>query len=401
MHGADQPRCRLCAHLRSRRTLDAGQAPELPSADALSQRRLDSGSPGVGGSVSAVASSHLMVSDTLSVETSTDGGCTWKSGPTLTSPSPTVPHNGYTTEILQAFWAPTPSEPNTAYVVMGSPGNALFADDPTVTVLRTTDGGGTWSALALGPAAVGYAPSLAVAPSDPRRLYLSVEEGIVLAAPHVIYTSSDGGLTWRQASVLPDNIQRQDVMHLTVDPLVPTTVWAHDYGTSNAATRVLTKLRRSRDAGATWVNLQLPDDYGVNSGFQVIHRPKSPSHLVALPNENTNLKKQRTMYVSDNEGDTWRGIIVPEHVSTLLAGRDQTRLLLGTGSTDAVGYYYVARKRQWFGISGPPKVGGAALAVGLAGVVDSGTTMSVYFSYAKPAGGAAQEHGFAILKLKP
>jgi hypothetical protein len=368
------------------------KAPSLPTSALAVVRDFN----GLHATISPVSANLLMVHDSLSVETSIDGGCTWKAGPSLTAPSAALPHDSYSSMVLQAFWAPTPAEPKTAYLVIGSPNNAVFADSPHTSVLRTTDGGSSWSALNLGSAAAGYAPHLAVAPSDPKRLYLSAQYGVVLTAPRVVYASTDSGATWTVKSAFPDLTQRQNTLRLVVDPTVPTTLWASDLGTTPAGSSTPVFVRRSRDGGATWTALTMPTNGSANAGINVTHPAKSKARLVVMGNENQG--EPRAVWKSEDDGDTWTTMSAPPHSGPLAPGASAKRLVVGSATTDSVAYRYVATRKAWFGISAPRPRGGGTAEVDLNGMYDSAGVVGAYFTYSR-ATSTSIEHGIAILRL--
>ena len=96
-----------------------------------------------------------------------------------------------------------PSDPNTVYAVLwearqGPWENGVF-QGPGSGVFRSTDGGTTWRPLAQGLPT--FADGLGrigitVAPSDPRRLYATVD----VRGQGLVYRSDDAGESWRQAS---------------------------------------------------------------------------------------------------------------------------------------------------------------------------------------------------------
>jgi photosystem II stability/assembly factor-like uncharacterized protein len=107
-----------------------------------------------------------------------------------------------------------PSDPLTLYSIAYSGG-----------VLKSTDGGHTWSEILAGPRVL----ELVVSPSHPSTVYAATED--------TLYASHDGGATWSAGAALPGQFVR-----LAVDPALPTTVYAaHDQGASY-----------STDGGATW-----------------------------------------------------------------------------------------------------------------------------------------------------
>ena len=151
-----------------------------------------------------------------------------------------------------------PSDPQTLYV-----GLSLFWSqyDPTCPVpsvangvFKSTDGGANWvhSSNGLhriaGPTSShGSVLALAVAPSQPQRLYASAWREDFVGR---IFRSDDGGASWTERSV---GVVGQDVRHLLVDPVNPDIVYAAGAGGLAAGSGVY----RSEDGGLTWDSISL------------------------------------------------------------------------------------------------------------------------------------------------
>jgi photosystem II stability/assembly factor-like uncharacterized protein len=116
-------------------------------------------------------------------------------------------------------------------------------------VLRSTDGGGSWS---FGPGSlITYPQALAVSPSDPN---------VVYAACGTMWKTTNGGTSWSQLPLA--NFYCRTVV---VNPLNPQTVYVggYTYGTANRV-----GIARSRNAGASWEVL-LCDTASMNMGNSV------------------------------------------------------------------------------------------------------------------------------------
>jgi photosystem II stability/assembly factor-like uncharacterized protein len=116
-------------------------------------------------------------------------------------------------------------------------------------VYRSTNAGSSWSAISgdLSNGA-GAIRALAMAPSDPNRVYAATNDGNVLR-------SDDGGATF--ITLLTGNPGwPRTTRELTVDPVSPDTVYLA------VASFGVDQVRRSTDAGATWTALDgnLPDE---------------------------------------------------------------------------------------------------------------------------------------------
>lgn len=154
---------------------------------------------------------------------------------------------------------------NAPVVAAANQPGLLFAGRNTV--WRSEDWGGSWMAGNDG-LALGADPllALAVAPTDPRVLYAA-------SAPNhealKVYTSDDGGFTWRDISL---GLPNRYLMDFAIDPRSATRVTAVFSGFGGA------HVYRSADGGANWRPLDgawLPD---VPTTAVVID-PEFPSHI--------------------------------------------------------------------------------------------------------------------------
>jgi len=107
-------------------------------------------------------------------------------------------------------------------------------------VMRSSDGGKTWSALVARSNFDGM--SLAVSPADPRRVYL--------AGHDVFLVSSDAGATWQPVA---NNLPGTDIHGFAMSPADPDRLFAFVVGRGAF---------QSADGGTTWQRLagQIPSD---------------------------------------------------------------------------------------------------------------------------------------------
>ncbi len=134
--------------------------------------------------------------------------------------------------IFAALWQ-TRRPPWNVYPPSNGPGSGLW---------RTDDGGDTWKPVAGGFPAAGLGRvGVAIAPSDPRRVYALVD-----AKEGGLYASADGGATWTRASADRRIWERGWYFGgVTVDPRDAGTVYACDVA-----------LYRSTDGGRTFLPLK-------------------------------------------------------------------------------------------------------------------------------------------------
>jgi photosystem II stability/assembly factor-like uncharacterized protein len=139
-----------------------------------------------------------------------------------------------------------PGEPNVFYFGANNGG-----------VWKTTDAGRTWKPIFDGQPTQSIG-AIAVAPSDPRVIYVGSGEGLQrpdLSVGDGIYKTTDGGLTWRHLG-LADGEQ---IPVVRIDPHDPERVYAavlgHPYG-PNAERGIF----RSTDGGVRWEKVLYRDE---------------------------------------------------------------------------------------------------------------------------------------------
>jgi photosystem II stability/assembly factor-like uncharacterized protein len=159
--------------------------------------------------------------------------------------------------------------PNFDYIdelALSRTGGILYARSAYGTDLaKSTDAGRTWKLLDTG---VSFASltALAVAPTDPKTLYVSFD---TFPRP-VVSHSRDGGASWEEVATPPMSTADDEVQSLTVSPLSPGRVWA---GTLTSG------LFLSVDGGAHWAAVGLPPQERSVPAIAVA--PSSPGILYA------------------------------------------------------------------------------------------------------------------------
>ncbi|HUA08348.1 MAG TPA: hypothetical protein VMA98_03675 [Candidatus Acidoferrales bacterium] len=210
----------------------------------------------------------------------TDGGKTWNrvlykdqnTGAVSLAIDPQHPDTLYA-----ALWQ-TRRPPWNTYPPSNGPGSGLY---------KTTDGGAHWTQLANGlPAKVGRI-GIAVAPSDPSRVYAQVDTGPDIANGGV-YRSDDGGATWKH---MAGGASQRRIWErgwyfsgITVDTKNPDVVYVMDTATY-----------RSDDGGKTFNAIKGSpggDDY-----HTLWIDPGDPTHMI--------LASDQGVQVSLNRGVTW------------------------------------------------------------------------------------------------
>lgn len=186
-------------------------------------------------------------------------------------------------------------------------------------LMRTADGGATWSMVHLPafPSATAAVRSIAVDPENAAVAY-------VAASAQGLLRSVDNGNTW--VSLLGNFQTLSSVLTVTIDPVTPTTIFATGYESSEPVAL------RSQDAGQTWTVLPAPltqvfadsSTAGTLYGFAALELLRSPdsgntwAQLQAPPGCVTPQSIQSdarqpgiyllcngTLFRSTNQGDTW------------------------------------------------------------------------------------------------
>jgi len=178
--------------------------------------------------------------------------------------------------------AGVPTQPNVAYIGFDNGG-----------VWRSTDYGNNWTPL-FDKESTGSIGAIAVAPSDPRVIYVGTGAGIIrpdLATGDGVYKSTDAGKTWTHLGLFDS----QMIAQLDVDPRDPNRIFVavlgHPYG-PNAERGVF----RSTDGGRSFEKVLYRDEY--TSANDVRIDPSDPNIVYA-----TLWQQQQTFY----EGSTFGG----------------------------------------------------------------------------------------------
>ena len=165
-------------------------------------------------------------------------------------------------------------------------------------VWRSTDYGSTWMPL-FDEQPTGSIGAIAVAPSDPRIIYVGTGAGIIrpdLAMGDGMYKSTDAGKTWTHLG-LRDS---QMIANIEVDPSNPNRLFVaalgHPYG-PNAERGIF----RSTDGGATFEKVLFKDEY--TSANDVRIDPSEPSTVYAAL-----WQQQQGFYENGSFGGTSGGI---------------------------------------------------------------------------------------------
>ena len=194
-------------------------------------------------------------------------------------------------------------DPSNSQIVYAGTGEGNFSGDSYygAGVLRSTNGGASWTLLGDNVFTGARFGRIAVTPGTPTRLFAATSSGI--------YRSRNSGTTWTQMSGggLP-TVYATDVV---IDPAAPTTVYAAFWGdgiykctNAGAATPTWTKLA----GGLPSANATPPGGFTrVVLGLS----PSSPQTLFALFANNSNAYVIDKLYQTTDGGSSWTPIPLP------------------------------------------------------------------------------------------
>ena len=200
-------------------------------------------------------------------------------------------------------------DPGNSQIVYAGTGEGNFSGDSYygAGVLRSANGGGSWTLLG-GPTFTGSRfGRIAVTPGTPARVFAATSAGI--------YRSVNSGTNWTQ---LTSGIPTQDATDVVIDPTTPTTVYAAFWGggiykctNAGAVTPSWTKLA----GGLAAANAAPPNGF---TRVALALSASSPQTLYALlANNSTNDPTPSNNYVIDklyvttNGGTSWTAIPLP------------------------------------------------------------------------------------------
>ncbi len=209
-----------------------------------------------------------------------------------------------------------PSDMQTIYVgtgeANGGGGSLTYGGQG---VFQSTDGGTSWSSLGLEE--TGTIGRVVVHPTDPNTIWVAAS-GKLFAndANRGVYRSTNGGTSWTKPLFVNDST---GVIDVAVNSRSPDTLYAaswerrrrandRNYGGPGSG------IHRSTDGGATWSELTagLPSDGNVGRiGLAVA--ASRPNVVYAIYTDE--IGNTRTVYRSENGGDSWAAAGAPPGVS--------------------------------------------------------------------------------------
>jgi photosystem II stability/assembly factor-like uncharacterized protein len=188
-------------------------------------------------------------------------------------------------------------------------------------IVRTDDFGTTWSTGDVGLPLHGAPQALVVPPTEPALAYLAIDVGG--GSIDLLFASTDGGATWTLRSNPAALTPSMGIDGLTVDPIVPSSLWA--WGTGG--------LYHSTDGGASFP--AVPEFVGSPvSTVDVFHAGAKKARIAAFRPLTSDAQ------VSQNGGNTWLTVATPNEVDSVAHG-------------DTSGEVFISARGQVFGYHQP------------------------------------------------
>ena len=267
-----------------------------------------------------------------------------------------------------------PSQPNVFYVGQVDGG-----------VWKSDDYGRTWNPIFDGQSSQSIG-AIAVAPSDPKIVYVASGEGLHrpdLSVGDGIYKSSDAGKTWEHLGLRGG----EQIPALAVDPRDPNKLFAavlgHPYGSNEER-----GIYRSTDGGATWTKVLYKDantggsDVAIDANNpNVVYASLWEETLGPWEDGNTYDGTKGGLFKSIDGGETWKPLTkgLPDdvvHIQVALCASDSNRLYAtlatshegGYGSGAGLGVYRSDDAGEnWYKVTDDPrpalKIGGGDLPI--------------------------------------
>ncbi|MDR3690762.1 MAG: hypothetical protein P4L46_15400 [Fimbriimonas sp.] len=273
---------------------------------------------------------------------STDGGSTW------TWLSANWPMLGVNCMVVD------PKHGQTIYVGLGDYHGEIGG---SYGIMKTTDGGNTWTEIAaqtMGPVGV---DRILVDPTNDQILIAGTGDVASVQTSHAgsLYRSTNGGITWTPLSVGGSACTWPALAASTpVGSTVRFYAVAGGIGPSGTGN---SRVFKSDDHGATWQSLASPvtTDGSFHWAYSIATSPSNPNNVYVLDSEHQPDKK--ALFTSSNKGGTWKNV--------------SSNLPLGPYDQGTGGYYNWSQCWYDYGLEcGARSTGGSRLDVLYLGEID-------------------------------
>jgi photosystem II stability/assembly factor-like uncharacterized protein len=196
-----------------------------------------------------------------------------------------------------------PDDPDTVYVAVGGAGVHGLAGNTGI--WRSTDGGATWTDTTAAISTTASFTDVEIDPTNSQTLYAAVGSFRGSSA-NGVYKSTDGGTTWAIAGNFP--VRASDGrMTIAVAPSDPQTLFVSVSGSGQGGSAFghLVEMLKSTDGGSTWTDLTNLPDLGGNGwyGLPLAVDPSDVNTLYASAGGNEIVE-------SNNGGATWFSLVV-------------------------------------------------------------------------------------------
>jgi photosystem II stability/assembly factor-like uncharacterized protein len=196
-----------------------------------------------------------------------------------------------------------PDDPNTVYVAVGGSGVHGVAGDTGI--WRSMDGGATWTNTTTAITTTSTFSDVEIDPTNSHTLYAAVGS-FRGSSVNGVYKSTDGGNTWAVAGSFPLDV-RDGRITVAIAPSDPQTLYvsvsASGLGVSSFGR--LLEVLKSTDGGNTWAVLPNTPDLGGSGwyGLPLAVDPSDPNTLYASAGGNPIVE-------SNNGGINWFSLVV-------------------------------------------------------------------------------------------
>lgn len=208
---------------------------------------------------------------------STDSGVTW------------TPKSDGWKFLHSTTIAVSPTDPN--LVIAGTGDYHGFFSAQTFGVMRSTDGGTTWSNVGVAQMGDKIISKIVFDPNDPNIVLATAGRGSTMGD---IYRSTDGGLTWSNTNAADGSWDDIDFAGVEIAPGVRR-VWAGGGGSGGG-----TRIAYSDDHGATWTAVAKPALFNaVEQTINVAGSRNDPDGIYVIG------PVGQKVYKSSNGGATW------------------------------------------------------------------------------------------------